>query len=848
MRVTQPLTSFLYRCRAGKPKVWRGMASISWLTCAVIAALPSAAHSPQHAAHSPSKSAASKLRIPASPTAPSALRWTFRLPDTEKRVYDLPAVLVVPSERVIVDTEGGFGSRVVYGLRRDSGAQLWQTGKGHLLSLALSPLHSEAVVFFVPQRNTRAAYTQAVDAATGRDLWQRAQIETCPVLIGVYGDVTAFANSGGSQVQLVNTRTGQGLDPAHSEEDKRLITASVWEYGATQHVDLIGSPGLLDISKNTLTPFPLAKIVPVWENPEISPGGVELVMPSGRGEQTRVGAAASYDAFIVRVDEDNGMAGHSVWPKYLVGLKPDGIRRWQFPAQVSPPDKYDFADRMHAAWAVPQAGMVLTQNLNHTLFGVRMRDGKKVWERVWHGSKQRVGRGLLQSVAVYDRGAFTLSVPDAELKREQGLRTAPFPVRRALDYVDALTGAVYRIADLTLDTTPGRYVPMSLSIEGDDLFVATPIGIRAFRCRALLQQAAVQTPALRRILARLPPRYTLTMLDGLPPNAASQQKGTQALAINNAGQIVGQSRERPVMWQNGRPRTLPMLPGDNTGLAYAINGRGDILARSKHKFTSRDFLLTRGSRIVTFYTPDPKVRAALTGLNDSGQVVGQWMAAGDVSANDPFRRTFAPRPFIWCNGVTTWLNQGHDPVSLLSALAVNDRGQVLATMGSQSSYSGEQVGVGPVLWENGYTRKLQGLTFEPLAFNDADLVVGAVNATVENIDYHAVESHIPAVWQSGRETWLTPGEAYDDYAARAVNRRGQVVGDSNRGAFVWQAGRFLPLADLIPPESGWLLTSATGINDRGQIVGYGLYYAGRDQKRAITYNMTRAFLLTPASP
>ena len=587
------------------------------------------------------------------------------------------------------------------------------------------------------------------------------------------------------------------------------------------------------------------------------------------------------------------MAGHSVWPKYLVGLNPDGTRRWQFPDPVSPPDLYDFADRMQAAWAVPQAGMALTQNQRNTLFGVRMRDGKQMWQRAWHGSKPRAGRGLLQSVAVYDRGAFTLSIPNAELKREENRRTAPFPVRRALDYVDAQTGTIYPIADLTLDTTPGRYVTMTLSVEGDDLFVATPIGTRAFRCRALLRQAAVQTPALRRILVQLPPRYALTLLDGLPPNAEAQQKGTRALAINNAGQIVGQSSERPVLWQNGRLQSLPLLSGDNTGLAYAINGRGDILIRSEHKFitqaallrqeakaayspglggrrtqaaavnnagdavdmvsppllpASRDFLLTRRGRIVTFPTPNAKVRVGLTGLNDAGQVVGQWTLAENVASNDPFRRAFAPRPFLWQDGVTTWLNQGHDPVSLLSALAVNNRGQVLARMGGQRPYSGEPVGVGPVLWENGYTRKLAGLTFEPLAFSDAGLAVGAAYATAQNIDDHAVESRIPAIWQARRETWLTPGEAYDDYAARAVNRRGQVAGDSNRGAFVWQSGRFFPLADLIPPQSGLLLTSATGINDRGQIVGCGLCYAGRDQKRALTYNLTRAFLLTPLSP
>ena len=276
-------------CRTDKARTRNGMAlAVLTLTCAAFAALPSTAHSQQHVSRSSSKSAVSKLRSASSSTLPSALRWTFHAPDTGNRMYGLPALLVVTSDRVIADTGGGFGLHVVYGLRRDTGAQTWQTDKNRFLSLSLSPLHSEDAVFFVPQRNTTVPYTQAVDAATGRDLWQRAQTETCPILIGVYGDVTAFADISGSQVQLVNTRTGQSLDPAR-DEDKRLITTSVWEYGATQRINLMGRPGLLDLSKNTLTLFPLAKIVPEWENPEIRPGRVELVTPSAHSGPTRRG-------------------------------------------------------------------------------------------------------------------------------------------------------------------------------------------------------------------------------------------------------------------------------------------------------------------------------------------------------------------------------------------------------------------------------------------------------------------------------------------------------------------------------------------------------------------------------
>jgi hypothetical protein len=47
-------------------------------------------------------------------------------------------------------------------------------------------------------------------------------------------------------------------------------------------------------------------------------------------------------------------------------------------------------------------------------------------------------------------------------------------------------------------------------------------------------------------------------------------------------------------------------------------------------------------------------------------------------------------------------------------------------------------------------------------------------------------------------------------------------------------GPLLDLNSLIAPNSGWVLQSATGISDSGQIVGYGTYKGER-----------RGFVLTP---
>ncbi len=77
-------------------------------------------------------------------------------------------------------------------------------------------------------------------------------------------------------------------------------------------------------------------------------------------------------------------------------------------------------------------------------------------------------------------------------------------------------------------------------------------------------------------------------------------------------------------------------------------------------------------------------------------------------------------------------------------------------------------------------------------------------------------------------------QAYD------INTSGQVVGlsyTSGNGAqhaFLFSGGVVIDLNDLIPANSGWALTRATGINDSGQIVGHGRLN-----------NQNRAFLYTP---
>ncbi len=56
-----------------------------------------------------------------------------------------------------------------------------------------------------------------------------------------------------------------------------------------------------------------------------------------------------------------------------------------------------------------------------------------------------------------------------------------------------------------------------------------------------------------------------------------------------------------------------------------------------------------------------------------------------------------------------------------------------------------------------------------------------------------------------------------------LNDTGQVIGSGGGGGYLWQGGTQTYLSDLLPPNSGWTLFGPTGINNKGQIVGQGLY-------------------------
>lgn len=97
------------------------------------------------------------------------------------------------------------------------------------------------------------------------------------------------------------------------------------------------------------------------------------------------------------------------------------------------------------------------------------------------------------------------------------------------------------------------------------------------------------------------------------------------------------------------------------------------------------------------------------------------------------------------------------------------------------------------------------------------------------------------LWKNGMMTDLGNLGGTFNYAL-GINTAGTIVGSASTSsgivhAFIWRNGKMKDLNNFLSPNSGWELTSAVSINNKGQIVGRGTFN-GQESS---------GFLLTPVT-
>jgi probable HAF family extracellular repeat protein len=186
--------------------------------------------------------------------------------------------------------------------------------------------------------------------------------------------------------------------------------------------------------------------------------------------------------------------------------------------------------------------------------------------------------------------------------------------------------------------------------------------------------------------------------------------------------------------------------------------------------------------------------------------------------------------FLYAHGVFTDLGTLGGPSS--TARGINYTGEIVgSSLGNSVQHAFRTAPNSPI---NPATDNLGPSGGPSLAF--------AVNASGRVVGWSSILQTGPGSFRTGVNSAINPstdglGTLYGDGGqAQAINTEGVVVGQAAGRAYLDAGSAMLDLNQLMLPGSDFaLLQSATGINDRGQIVGDGLTIGGE----------SHAFLLTP---
>jgi probable HAF family extracellular repeat protein len=285
---------------------------------------------------------------------------------------------------------------------------------------------------------------------------------------------------------------------------------------------------------------------------------------------------------------------------------------------------------------------------------------------------------------------------------------------------------------------------------------------------------------------------------------------SSARDINEAGQVVGfsytASGRRAFLYSDGQMTELGTLGGSSSG-ATGINDAGQVVGTSTTGVGGEEhaFLYSNGQMTDLGTTLPDGACSDAVGINANGQV------AGTYTLNCGQMPSYA---YLYEDGQIT--NLGTLGGSYSDATDINDAGQVVG----ESGIAGGD-GTGHAFLYSGGQMTDLGTIGDPSngsqaqAINETGQVVGLLAPP-----YHAFLYSNSQMTDLGTLPGASSSIAYD------INDAGQVIGDSSTAdemdaGFLYSAGQMKDLNTIIAAGSGWYLTAARAINNKGQIAAAG---------------------------
>ena len=329
----------------------------------------------------------------------------------------------------------------------------------------------------------------------------------------------------------------------------------------------------------------------------------------------------------------------------------------------------------------------------------------------------------------------------------------------------------------------------------------------------------------------------LGALPGVNFSAAGSTNARGWMAgLSNSSTIdpyLGTPEIRAVLWKEGQIIDLGTLGSGTESIGAYVNDAGQVIGISS--INTEPDPLGFGFPTHTFIWQNGHMRdigtlgGNFTGAGAScshapeGMVVGQ--SATSTTLN-PGTGLPTLDPFLWDHGKMTDL--GTLGGAWGNAQCINRRHQIIGASSLAETpiacSDGHLTSCHAFLWEDGKMHDLGtlgGPNSEAQWINESGLIAGSADFPRPQ---PTVNPHDAVIWKHGKIKDL--GTVDGDACSRAygLNDRGQVVGTSGDcrnalHAFLWEEGA--PIRDLnklIPPGSGWVLTNAFNINDRGEIL------------------------------
>jgi probable HAF family extracellular repeat protein len=336
----------------------------------------------------------------------------------------------------------------------------------------------------------------------------------------------------------------------------------------------------------------------------------------------------------------------------------------------------------------------------------------------------------------------------------------------------------------------------------------------------------------------------ITDLGALPVN-----NNSAAGSINSRGWSTGQSQSstidpvlgipefHAVLWKHGQIIDLGTLDSGTESLGIYVNDAGQVIGFSTINtnpdpvgfigFPTHTFIWQNGEKLDIGTLGGAN---AFPGASCSNQPK-DLVVGGSTTTTTVNSGTGLPDadPFLWhkgkmidlgtlggTNGFAQCANHRHQVIGM-SSLAAN------AAACDFPVFNSPGPGCHAFFWEEGVIKDLGtlgGNNSEAIWLNEAGDVVGSADLAGPT----GSQTHDAVLWRDGKihDLGTVPGDPCS--RGRGLNSRGQVVGTSSDcinalHAFVWEeGGPMLDLNTLIAPGSGFQLTNAFNINDRGEIL------------------------------